>query len=114
MIASRPGLLVLPVALACVCWLGCLALDSLQFSPVDPCVEEAGAVVASYGPRYMEAQARLRKAPPGSPEAQRIRQECQELIRQEMAEVREVYRRHGRERPSRFPGELGAGISRLP
>jgi hypothetical protein len=114
MIPSRPGFLVLPVAVACVAWLGCLALDSLQFSPVDLCVEEANAVMASYSPRYMAAQARLRKAPPGSPEALRIRQECQDLLRQEMAEVREVYRRHGRKRPSRSPEKRGDGIKRLP
>jgi hypothetical protein len=99
MVPSRTGLLILPVALASASWLGCLALDSLNFSPVDPCLEEAAAVAASYGPRYDDTLERLRKAPPGSPEAQRLRQHCLDLLQQSRAEVREVYRRHGRELP---------------
>jgi hypothetical protein len=114
MIPYRPGFLVLPVAVACVAWLGCLALDSLHFSTADPCVEEAAAVAASYGSRYDAALARLRKAPPGSPEALRIRQECLDLVRQARAEVREVYRRHGRELPSRSTAKRQDRINRLP
>jgi hypothetical protein len=114
MIPSRSGLLALPVALAVVSWLGCLALDGLRFTAADPCVEEAAAVAASYGPRYDNALERLRKAPPGSPEAQRLHQECLDLLQQSRAEVREVYRRHGRELPARFTGKLQDGINRLP
>jgi hypothetical protein len=95
-------------------WLDCLAFAGLHFSAADPCVAEASAVSARYSPRYDGAVSRMRKAPPGSPEAQRIRQEYQELIWQEMAEVWEVYRRHGRERPSRPTGKRGAGTNRLP
>ena len=115
MIASRLGLLVLPVALACVCWLGCLALNSLPVGePPDPCLEEVGAVMATYAPRTDELASRLRKAPPGGPEARAIEEEIRLLRRQVLDEVREVYRRHGRERPSRFPEKLEDRIGRLP
>jgi hypothetical protein len=99
MIASRLGFLVLPVAVACVAWLGCLALDGLHVFPGDPCVEEAAAVVVSYGPCYDEAAVRLKKAAPGSPEAKRIEEELRLLGRQLLDDLREVYRRHGRELP---------------
>jgi hypothetical protein len=109
MIPNRPGFLVLPVAFVCLAWLGDLALDSLHFSPVDPCVEEAAAVAASYGPRFDAAAARLQQAPPGSPEPLRLEQECRDLLWQAGAEIREVYRRHGRELPSWRPGSRKTG-----
>jgi hypothetical protein len=94
-------LLVLSAFLVCALWVGCLAMDSLRFEAGDPCIEEASAVAMSYGPRYSDLAARLGKAPPGSPEAQRLLRECQALRAQVADEVRAVYRRHGREMPPR-------------
>jgi hypothetical protein len=106
--------MILLLVVVCVCWLGCLALEGLRLFPVDPCVVEAADIAASYGPRYDDALARLRKAPPSSPEAQRLRQECLDLLQQSRAEVQEVYRRYGREVPSRSPEKREDRIGRLP
>jgi hypothetical protein len=83
-----------------VTWIGCLALDHMQeVPPVDPCVDEANAVAASYAPRFDANNARLAGLPEGSPAWKDLRRQNQELLEQSQAEVREVYRRHGRQLP---------------
>jgi hypothetical protein len=90
------SLLVLPLAVVLVCWIGCTVLDALQVpAGRDLCAEEALPLVVEYNRVEWALHEAQQKATTPA-ERERIARERKALLERMREEVGAVYRRRGR------------------